>query len=156
MPRETQKAQIERLQKEIMELKQLNSSILQDNQRLNKEMIDLQEKEEGAFKRLPIYQQLLDENSRLKAHNEILQRQLGRSREKNDFLIDKLKNSSEPIHNARGAGRKAGDAKQQAQYRCFKSLADSGKDMDEIMDQMQISRSTYFRYKKKVNDELMV
>ena len=152
MPRETQKARIERLENELEELKQLNDTILQDNRRLSKELMELQDQKDADFLKLPVYRQLMDKISCLKAQNKILQRQLDQAQKKNDLLVTKLNTPPEPTHNARGAGRKACDAKQQAQYQLFRRLVASGKDMDEIMGQMQISRATYYRYKKSINN----
>lgn len=150
MARETQKAQIERLQNEIKELKKLNNNILKANMEISQELRKLQENEEETFRQLPMYKQMMDEISRLKAHNGILQRQLDRAREKNDFLIDQLKERPEPIHNARGAGRKPHDEKQQDRYRQFEDLLAEQKSMNEIMDIMKISRSTYYNYYRKL------
>ena len=51
-------------------------------------------------------------------------------------------------HNARNAGRKKDDWKMQAQRERFGHLIESGFEMEEIMKDMQISRSTFYRLKK--------
>ena len=71
------------------------------------------------------------EIDRLRVQNKLLERQAGKK----------------STHNARGAGRKANDKTQQAKYRQFSQLYSSGMSMEQIMEQMQISRTTFFRYK---------
>lgn len=150
MARETQKAQIERLQNEIKELKKLNDNILKANMEVSQELRKLQENEEETFRQLPMYKQMMDEISRLKVYNGILQRQLDKARKKNDHLIDQLNERPEQTHNARGAGRKPHDEKQQDRYRKFEDLLAEQKSMNEIMDIMKISRSTYYNYYRKL------
>ncbi len=55
---------------------------------------------------------------------------------------------TENVHNARGAGRKKMDKIMQAQIKQFMDLCGKGYSEKQIMDAMEISRSTYFRYKK--------
>lgn len=57
--------------------------------------------------------------------------------------IEKLKGK-----NQRNAGRK------QKAFGQFKTLYEKHYTMNEIMEQINISRSTYFRYKKLYNEEM--
>lgn len=57
--------------------------------------------------------------------------------------IEKLKGK-----NPRGAGRKMSDDKWAENFCIFMKCYDSGKTAAEIMKECQISRSTYYRYKK--------
>lgn len=155
MPQETQKAKIERLENEIKELEQLNENILQDNRRLGKQLSDLQDSKENDFRQLPVYCQLTNEIDKLKSQIRLLEWQLTTARKKNDSLIGLLNSYHEQvpkIHNARGAGRKACDAKQQAQYDLFEQLMESSMTPEQIMKKMQISRATFFRYKKHLKN----
>ena len=65
----------------------------------------------------------------------------------------RLRSQTEPVHNARGAGRKKNDAAWMKKYNAFCDLVRSGKTMSEIMDEMQISRSTYFRFLKSYKED---
>lgn len=131
MAHETQKSKIERLEREVHELKQLNQKIHQDNLKLGQELSALSEQSEAAFRETPLYRQMAAEIDRLRVQNKLLERQAGKK----------------STHNARGAGRKANDKTQQAKYRQFSQLYSSGMSMEQIMEQMQISRTTFFRYK---------
>ena len=124
MGRETQKDRIARLEKEIEDLKTLNDRIMKEFFELERKYNELCSDGEEKFKNLPLYQKLVEENELLKSSRESLKR-----------------------HNARGAGRKPGDAKQQMKYQQFNALLNAGKNMHEIMAEMEISQATYFRYK---------
>lgn len=69
------------------------------------------------------------ENRELRAENEALRK-------------------SKPVHNERGAGRRKNDKTYMKRYAEFSDLVRRGKSMTEIMKQMEISRSTYFRFMK--------
>lgn len=69
--------------------------------------------------------------------------ELKKSLAEKDKLLIKLKG-----HNARGAGRRKADDKWMDSYREFAELYESQKLINEIMEKMGISRSTYYRYKK--------
>ena len=51
-------------------------------------------------------------------------------------------------HNSRGAGRKKDDEKMQLLRMTFKAKVEEGLPMAKIMDEMQISRSTFYRLKR--------
>ena len=124
------------------------------------------------------------ENKKLKEDNEILEQrvsdlkhsleeanknteELGKTMEKSsDYYIKQIKQlqaenaklrknqTSEPIHNERGAGRKKNDETYMKRYHEFADLVRVGKSMAEVMEQMQISRSTYFRFMKSYKENL--
>ena len=54
MVHETQKAKIERLEREVNELKQLNQKIHQDNLKLGQELAILSDQSEAAFRETPL------------------------------------------------------------------------------------------------------
>lgn len=92
MVKETQKAKIERLEKEIWDYKVLVS-------KLQNEIYDMQDKAEDIFINSPTYQQLTKRVEVLERENKILKGQL-EHKEK----VHKL--NSEKPKNERGAGRK--------------------------------------------------
>lgn len=92
MPKETQKAKIERLEKEIWDYKVLVS-------KLQKEIYSMQDKAEDSFENSPTYTQLLKKIELLEKKNKNLEDKMAHNEK-----IQKLK--SEKKHNERGAGRK--------------------------------------------------
>ena len=64
-----------------------------------------------------------------------------------DKEIAKLKGK-----NPRNAGRKPADEKWVESFNVFIRLHESQKTINEIMEEMSISRATYFRYKKLYNE----
>lgn len=101
--------------------------------------------------------QLLDRLSDLvKQTNEkiaLLELENEALREKSAFLEkqnQKLINETE--HNARGAGRKADPQHLKEQVAKVQSLIEEGKSISEIQQIMGISRSSYFRYKKFIEN----
>lgn len=103
------------------------------------------------------------ENKKLKEDKELLEQRVSdlvHSLEEADKNNEKLRKNQtgELVHNARGAGRKKNDATYMKRYAEFADLVRNGNGMTEIMQQMKISRSTYFRFLKlhregKVLDE---
>lgn len=85
----------------------------------------------------------LAENNRLRETIQLLKSQL---------LIYETNKHEEPKKNPRNAGRKKADDKWVASYDAFCRLYESHKSISEIMKECNISRSTYFRYKKLYED----
>jgi response regulator of citrate/malate metabolism len=54
--------------------------------------------------------------------------------------------------NPRNAGRKSADKKWVASFNHFIELHESQKTINETIEEMGISRATYYRYKKLYND----
>ena len=65
-------------------------------------------------------------------------------------LQQTLKNDT-PIHNARGAGRKPSQERLNAIDK-VKTLLESGCNDQDIIKQLGISRATFYRYKKNINN----
>lgn len=86
--------------------------------------------------------QMQQDHTFLKTENEALRLQIDSLTQKYQELINKTK------HNARGAGRKPDPQHLQAQVKEVQNLLAAGKNADEIMKIMKISRSSFFRYKK--------
>ena len=59
---------------------------------------------------------------------------------------------SKQKHNARNAGRKKADEKWVESFARWADLYESHKSITEIMQEMSISRATYYRYKKLYDD----
>lgn len=85
------------------------------------------------------------ENKKLKEDKELLEQRVSD--------LEKLRSQSEPVHNARNAGRKKNDATYMKRYAEFADLVRIGKGMAEVMEQMKISRSTYFRFLKLYRED---
>lgn len=64
-----------------------------------------------------------------------------------DKEIERLKGK-----NPRNAGRKVADKKWRESFAKFTLLHESQKSINEIMEEMSISRATYYRYKKLYDD----
>ena len=99
---------------------------------------------------------------KLKREKEIkakLQDRLAEAERKYQELISDTKNKHEELkelqektkHNARGAGRKPSEKRLEAIQK-VKSLLDAGIDDEEIMQQLNISRATFFRYKRSIKN----
>ena len=65
----------------------------------------------------------------------------------------KFQERSENLKNPFGAGRKKNDDKQKEKYKMFSDLVRAGISMENIMETMQISRSTYFRFLKVFKED---
>jgi len=122
MAKETQKATIERLTKE--------------NENLYQQLIRLLTEKDDEFLKSPAYEQFKQENERLKEEVRTLRKLLA-----NADIREKKRNE-------RGAGRKKADSKWQESYNHFVELYTSQKSINEIIEELHISKSTYFRYKK--------
>lgn len=140
-------------------------------------MADAQDSRNDAYKKSASYKMLSQEleavhrecrelkleNKKLKEDKELLEQRVSdlvHSLEEADKNNEKLRKNQtgELVHNARGAGRKKNDATYMKRYAEFADLVRNGNGMTEIMQQMKISRSTYFRFLKlhregKVLDE---
>lgn len=126
-------------------------------------MADAQNSRNGSYKKTGSYKilsqeleavhrecrELKFENKKLKEDKELLEQRVS---DLEHSLEEADKNQTgEPIHNARNAGRRKNDEKNEAYMKIYHKFADlvrSGKNMTEIMERMSISRSTYFRYLK--------
>lgn len=56
-------------------------------------------------------------------------------------------------HNERNAGRKKADEKWMASFTQWRTLYESQKSINEIMEKTGISRATYYRYKRLYDNE---
>ena len=82
----------------------------------------------------------------LEAENRKLYDRIQLLEEENKKLINNTR------HNARGAGRKSDIQHLEAQVSKVQSLLNSGKSAAEIQKIMGISKSSFFKYKKRIKD----
>ena len=155
MARETIKQKTMRLEQEIATWKNRYNTMLLDYHRLELEKQDLLDAKESDFSGSSLYQSMDREMSRLKAKNIILENENKRLKEKISEQIKMLEERPEKVeeHNARHAGRKPDDKKQQSRYRQFADLLAEHRPMHEIMQIMQISRSTYYNYFRRISEQ---
>ena len=130
--------ELEAVHRECRELKLENKKLKEDKELLEQRVSNLEHSLDEASKNTEELGKTMEESSdyyikqikQLQAENEKFQSQSG------------------PVRNARGAGRKKNDATYMKRYAEFADLVRNGKSMTEIMEQMEISRSTYFRFMK--------
>lgn len=108
---------------------------------------------------------LEEQNERLKVEGKILQKELEALKSQkinndtkpdimeNEQRIAELKAELEKLqkHNARGAGRKPSKSRMDA-VKKVKSMLDAGISDVEIMEKLQISRATFYRYKRSIRN----
>lgn len=99
----------------------------------NKKLFDWERKEDIST---------LKSNSQ--KEKEELKEQIKTLQDENSKMAEKIGQLT--AHNARGAGRKKHDEKYMKDYQTFCELAGANNSMDMIMQSMNISRSTYFRF----------
>ena len=143
MARETQKAKIERLEKELEEYRRISmekSNII----------LEMQDKAENAFDNSPTYIQMTKQIESLEASSKEYKQMYENNRNKVNEVSDRskkeihklkneiiklkemlnLKNTEATIHNVRGAGRKSRFSNEEKLT--IKSLREDGKTIKEI------------------------
>lgn len=138
------KKENEELYSERRQLKFENKQLKKDNEVLKQKVEDLENSVDESHKNTIAVGKTMEESS------EFYLKQIQELQEENR----KLRSQTEPVHNARGAGRKKNDAAWIKKYVEFCSLVKDGKTMTDIMGKMQISRSTYFRFMKSYKEDL--
>lgn len=130
MAKETQKAKIERLEKEN---KLLNAEIEERDkiiQKLNNEIIRFQEKSDKGFENSPIYMQMNNRIKVLELKNKSLEDTI-----RHNNKVHKLIN--EKKHNERGAGRKSRFTEEEKSS--IKMYRFQGKTIKEIAEMFKCS-----------------
>lgn len=138
------KKEIADIDSERRQLKFENKRLKKDNEVLKQKVEDLENSVNESHKNTIAVGKTMEESS------EFYLKQIQELQEENR----KLRSQTEPVHNARGAGRKKNDAAWIKKYVEFCSLVKDGKTMADIMGKMQISRSTYFRFMKSYKEDL--
>lgn len=135
--------ELEAVHRECRELKFENKKLKEDKELLEQRVSDLEHSLDEASKSTEELGKTMEESS------DYYIKQIQELQEENR----KLRSQSEPVHNARGAGRKKNDATYMKRYAEFVDLVMNGKSMAEVMEQMKISRSTYFRFLKLYRED---
>lgn len=122
----------------IKELEEKNDQLQQAGRKLQDQLISIQ------HERIDSQKLIIDTND----NEEVLylRNQIKELEEK----YQKLKNDTN-VHNARGAGRKPSKERLNVISQ-VKSLLESGCSDQGIMNQLGISRATFYRYKKSINN----
>lgn len=147
MSKETQKEFLKRIQEENKRLEEENIRLREEIENVYKKLNAILEEEDDNFLSSPAYKQYKQENEMLKNHIQILENRLKQANNKIDLQIEMLTNGN-CGHNIRGAGRKKADEKWKIGYMRFVELYQAHKTTKDIINELNISRSTYFRYKK--------
>lgn len=139
-------------QSDCRRLKLANKQLQEINEVLQQKVEDLEHSVEERHK---------ETTEAYKSMSEMLdkhEKELSKSQRKIWKLEDDNKNlqeRSKNLKNPRGAGRKKNDDKQKKKYKMFSDLIRTGISMENIMETMQISRSTYFRFLKRYKEDYM-
>lgn len=139
-------------QSDCRRLKLANKQLQEDKEALQQKVEDLEHSVEERHK---------ETMEAYKSMSEMLdkhEKELSKSQRKIWKLEDenkKFQERSENLKNPRGAGRKKNDDKQKKKYKMFSDLIRTGISMENIMEIMQISRSTYFRFLKRYKEDCM-
>lgn len=124
------------------ELKKQLAEAREDIQQLMLELGKVNKTANTSYEQSPAYLASQNQIKRLEEQNKALEQKNKRLQEENRKLREKVT----PKHNARGAGRKKNDDAWKKRYLAFCDLVRSGASMEDIMEEMEISRSTYFRF----------
>lgn len=129
--------------------------MLLDYHRLEQEKQDLLDTKESDFSSSSLYQSMDREISRLKAKNIILENENKRLKEKISEQIKMLEEQPAKVekHNARHAGRKPDNPEIQAKRQQFAALLAEHRPMREIMQIMNISKSTFYSYRRYTTEQ---
>lgn len=142
--------ELEAAHSDCRRLKFANKQLQEDNEVLQQKIKDLEHSVEDRHK---------ETTEAYKSMSEMLdkhEKELSKSQRKIWKLEDENKNlqeRSKNLKNPRGAGRKKNDDKQKKKYKMFSNLIRTGISMENIMETMQISRSTYFRFLKRYKED---
>lgn len=128
----------------IKELEEKNKQLLQVKQKLQ-EQLAVDQAKQTSYEQNSSQKLIFSTNPEAEIIN--LNNQINELKEQ----CQKLKNDI-PVHNARGAGRKPSQKRLHA-IRQVKTLLESGYSDQDIMNELGISRATFYRYKKvsKIN-----
>lgn len=143
MPRITKQQIIDELQAKLDKAYKL----LAEEQKKNAELI---ENANNAFENSIDRQQMQKQIKKYQDMLELSQQNYDLLRKKYDDLKEKYIILYESDQKRKKAGRKPHDDAWQAQYQKFNEMYNAGNSQKEIMQQLNISRATYFRLKKLV------
>lgn len=142
--------ELEAAHSDCRRLKFANKQLQESNEVLQQKIEDLEHSVEERHK---------ETTEAYKSMSEMLdkhEKELSKSQRKIWKLEDenkKFQERSENLKNPFGAGRKKNDDKQKEKYKMFSDLVRAEISMENIMETMQISRSTYFRFLKVYKED---
>lgn len=137
-------SRIDKLNQEIKRLKDLNKSLTESCQELEKEINTLRNQQDiVAGVNQADYIQLQQENERLKAENDLLRQRTARQERDISYLKESIQAPAERPHNERGAGRKPRITPEQIAE--IQSKKQSGMSYREIAKEVGFSPSTIFK-----------
>lgn len=146
MPRITKQQMIDELQAKLDEAYKL----LAEEQKKNAELI---ENANDTFANSADRQQMQKQIKKYQDIAKLSQQNYDSLRKKYDDLKDKYIILCEADQKRKKAGRKPHDDAWQKQYQKFIEMYNAGLSQKDIMQQLNISRATYFRLKKLVTIE---
>ena len=149
--------ELEAAHSDCRRLKFANKQLQEDNEVLQQKIKDLEHSVEERHKEtIEAYETMSEMRDKHEKEFTKSQRKIWKLEDENK----KFQERSENLKNPFGAGRKKNDDKQKEKYKMFSDLVRAEISMENIMETMQISRSTYFRFlkvykedKKKENNE---
>lgn len=139
-------------QSDCRRLKLANKQLQEDKEALQQKVEDLEHSVEERHKEtMEAYKSMSEMLDKHEKELSKSQRKIWKLEDDNKNLQERSKN----LKNPRGAGRKKNDDKQKKKYKMFSDLIRTGISMENIMETMQISRSTYFRFLKRYKEDCM-
>ena len=177
--RSTLKSQITDLKSQIAHLNDLLENERKSYDKLQEKYNEIIGKADNEFLQSPEYNRLVRQNETLKKNVEVIEsmREKEAKRAKNRELmlqerLDQLSKENEELqrslnninetksheteskqHNVRGAGRKPNPERTEKLLLQLKQLILTGKKEKDILNEMDISRASYFRYKKMLKSK---
>lgn len=156
--------------KQMQERLERYEQLLEQERKAYADLLDkygkLQNSGDDLFKQTPEYKQMSSDLLAYKDSSKTLERRLATEKKLKTKLQDRLAEAERKYqelisdtkelrektkHNARGAGRKPSKERLQA-IEEMRQLLDAGKDEQEIMNEMNIGRATFYRYKRSIKN----
>lgn len=144
--------ELEAARSDCRRLKHANEQLQEDKEVLQQKVKDLEHSVEERHKEtIEAYKSISEMRDENEKEFTKSQRKIWKLEDENK----KLQERSENLKNPFGAGRKKNDEKQKEKYKMFSDLVRAEISMKGIMETMQISRSTYFRFLKRYKEDCM-
>lgn len=144
--------ELEAAHSDCRRLKLANKQLQEDKKALQQKVEDLEHSVEERHKEtMEAYKSMSEMLDKHEKELSKSQRKIWKLEDENKKFQERSKN----LKNPRGAGRKKNDDKQKKKYKMFSDLIRTGISMENIMETMQISRSTYFRFFKRYKEDYM-
>lgn len=142
--------ELEAAHSDCRRLKFANKQLQEDNEVLQQKIKDLEHSVEERHKEtIEAYETMSEMRDKHEKEFTKSQRKIWKLEDENK----KFQERSENLKNPFGAGRKKNDDKWKDRYTMFSDLVRAEISMENIMETMQISRSTYFRFLKVYKED---